>query len=145
LVQRKFPTEKEVLRFDGSPRSERQHNKAGQVRKEPNDDSSQGGHATMMPPLDEGPATGSVRPGSNICGAQLFEFLLEPLSPFARALFACRLDHARRDIEGWCIEYNNDRPHSSLGDLTPNEHAQTLAERAHQTLSLTADFTFVRD
>ena len=33
LTQRKFPAEKEVLRCDGSPRSERQHNEAGQVGK----------------------------------------------------------------------------------------------------------------
>jgi hypothetical protein len=26
----------------------------------------------IMPPLAEGPATGSVRPGSNICGAHPF-------------------------------------------------------------------------
>ncbi len=49
LGQRKFPAEKEVLRFDGSPRSERPHHEAGQV--------------------GEGPATGSVRPGSSTCGA----------------------------------------------------------------------------
>ena len=30
-VQRKFPAEKEVLRFDESQRSERQQNEAGQV------------------------------------------------------------------------------------------------------------------
>jgi len=33
LVQRKFPAEKEVLRFDGSLTSERQHSEAGQVGK----------------------------------------------------------------------------------------------------------------
>jgi len=31
LVQRELPAEKEVLRLDGSPRSERQHGEAGQV------------------------------------------------------------------------------------------------------------------
>jgi hypothetical protein len=34
------------------------------------DDSSRHDHATVMPRLGEGPVTGSVRPGSNICGAQ---------------------------------------------------------------------------
>lgn len=33
LVQRQLPAEKEVLRFDGPPRSERQRNEAGQVGK----------------------------------------------------------------------------------------------------------------
>jgi len=31
--------------------------------------------------------------------------------------------HARRVIEAWRIEYNTERPHSSLGDLTPEEFA----------------------
>ena len=47
------------------------HDEAGQVGKQPKDDSSQEDHATIVPRLAEGPATESVRPGSNICGAQL--------------------------------------------------------------------------
>ncbi len=31
--------------------------------------------------------------------------------------------HARRVIENWRIEYNTERPHSSLGNLTPQEYA----------------------
>jgi hypothetical protein len=31
VVESKLPTEKEVLRLDGSPTSERQHSEAGQV------------------------------------------------------------------------------------------------------------------
>jgi putative transposase len=30
---------------------------------------------------------------------------------------------ARRVIESWRAEYNTERPHSSLGDLTPEEYA----------------------
>jgi putative transposase len=30
---------------------------------------------------------------------------------------------ARRTIEAWRVEYNTERPHSSLGDLTPAEFA----------------------
>jgi len=33
------------------------------------------------------------------------------------------LDDARRKIEKWRIEYNWERPHSSLGHLTPEEFA----------------------
>lgn len=33
------------------------------------------------------------------------------------------LDDARRKIEVWRRDYNHDRPHSSLGDLTPTEFA----------------------
>ena len=32
--------------------------------------------------------------------------------------------HARRVIESWRIEYNTERPHSSLNDLTPEEFAK---------------------
>jgi hypothetical protein len=45
----------------------------GRVGKGPKDDSSQHDHATIMPQVSEGPATGSVRPRSNFCGAHLFE------------------------------------------------------------------------
>jgi putative transposase len=33
---------------------------------------------------------------------------------------------ARRRIRHWRDEYNNDRPHSSLGYLTPNQFAQAF-------------------
>ena len=33
------------------------------------------------------------------------------------------LDEVRATIERWRIDYNGDRPHSSLGDLTPEEFA----------------------
>lgn len=33
------------------------------------------------------------------------------------------LEDARRTIEAWRIDYNENRPHSSLGDLTPREFA----------------------
>jgi putative transposase len=46
------------------------------------------------------------------------------------------LAHARNVIEDWRIEYNTERPHSSLGDLTPEEFARTIDEDA---VSLTAD------
>jgi len=31
---------------------------------------------------------------------------------------------ARHSIESWRIEYNIERPHSSLGDMTPEEFAE---------------------
>ena len=37
------------------------------------------------------------------------------------------LEDARRTIEAWKDDYNNQRPHSSLGDLTPAEFAAKLA------------------
>ena len=37
------------------------------------------------------------------------------------------LEDARRTIEEWRHDYNNERPHSSLGDLTPTEFAAKTA------------------
>ena len=39
-------------------------------------------------------------------------------------LFA-RLEDVREAAYWWMLEYNEDRPHDSLGDLTPSEYAQT--------------------
>lgn len=55
------------------------------------------------------------------------------------------MDHARRLIDRWRIEYNTERPHSSLGNLTPDEYARGLAEAAVRQVSLTAGSTCVPD
>jgi transposase InsO family protein len=55
------------------------------------------------------------------------------------------MDHARRAIETWRQEYNAERPHNSLADLTPNEYARRLAENAEQKVCLTADSTCKSD
>ena len=47
--------------------------------------------------------------------------------------------HARRIIETWRIEYNTEQPHSSLGNLTPQEFAATRLAKEKQSVSLTAD------
>jgi putative transposase len=36
---------------------------------------------------------------------------------------------ARRKIAAWREEYNDERPHSSLGYLTPREFARRIAAR----------------
>jgi FkbM family methyltransferase len=46
---------------------------------------------------------------------------------------------ARRIIETWRAEYNTERPHSSLGDLTPEEYADRGIAQPREALSLTAD------
>ena len=33
------------------------------------------------------------------------------------------LEHAQRLIEAWRVDYNQHRPHSALGDLTPSAFA----------------------
>jgi putative transposase len=55
------------------------------------------------------------------------------------------MSQARRIIEAWRVEYNTERPHSSLGDLTPEEFAASNLSRTEKTLSLTADSNSGRD
>lgn len=50
------------------------------------------------------------------------------------------LYEARDLIETWRLEYNNIRPHSALGNLTPAEYAQNLCQEPTQKVSgLTLD------
>ena len=46
---------------------------------------------------------------------------------------------ARRIIEAWRIEYNTERTHSSLDDLTPQEFAEECLAREKDGVSSTAD------
>jgi putative transposase len=55
------------------------------------------------------------------------------------------MEKARRVIEAWRIEYNTERPHSSLGNLTPEEFAERCLATNEKSLSLTADAKRNRD
>jgi len=53
---------------------------------------------------------------------------------------------ARRVIELWRIEYNTERPHSSIGNITPEEYAEKLMARINdEALLSTADSRSERD
>lgn len=45
------------------------------------------------------------------------------------------LAEVRETTFWWMIEYNDDRPHDSLGDQTPAEYLQLNAENSTFTLS----------
>jgi len=49
------------------------------------------------------------------------------------------LAHARSIIEAWRIEYNTERPHSSLGNRTPQEFASSRPTKEEERVFLTAD------
>jgi putative transposase len=51
------------------------------------------------------------------------------------------LAHARSVIEDWRVEYNTERPHSSLGNRTPAEFATALATADEKRVSLPEDST----
>ena len=55
------------------------------------------------------------------------------------------LAHARSIVEAWRIEYNTERPHSSLANLTPEEFATRRARQNEQTVFLPADSNAIRD
>jgi len=55
------------------------------------------------------------------------------------------MGYARRIIEAWRIEYNAERPHSSLGNLTPEEFAHKARAMNENEVSLTADSTCSSD
>ena len=38
------------------------------------------------------------------------------------------IEDARREIENWRLDYNENRPHRSLGDMTPNDFLSTWRE-----------------
>lgn len=46
------------------------------------------------------------------------------------------LDHARQVIEEWRVDYNTERPHSSLDDLTPEEFIQALKEETPTAIAV---------
>lgn len=39
------------------------------------------------------------------------------------------IEHARAVIEAWTLDYNHERPHSSLGGLTPIEYERASSTR----------------
>jgi transposase InsO family protein len=48
-------------------------------------------------------------------------------------------------IEDWRIEYNGERTHSSLGDITPEEFAAKIAAEPKRSVNSTADSKAQRD
>ena len=46
------------------------------------------------------------------------------------------IEDAQAKIEAWRVDYNQRRPHSSLGHLTPNEYAQRQNGRTAEVASL---------
>jgi putative transposase len=55
------------------------------------------------------------------------------------------LAHARSVIEAWRIEYNTERPHSSLANLTPEEFANQQPRKGKELVSLPADSNATAD
>jgi putative transposase len=80
-----------------------------------------------------------IRPGKPVENAYVESFNGKFRDECLNEHWFVTMAHARRAIENWRIEYNTERPHSSLGDLTPQEYAKNGLARTKEAESLTAD------
>jgi putative transposase len=64
-----------------------------------------------------------IRPGKPVESAHIESFNGRLRDECLNVHQFCSLDDARAKIEAWLRDYNERRPHSSLGDLTPDEFA----------------------
>lgn len=64
------------------------------------------------------------RPGQSTDNDLIEAFNARLRQEFLNAHWFVSLKDAQRKIEQWRQHYNQERPHSSLGDLTPNEFVQ---------------------
>ena len=62
-----------------------------------------------------------IRPGKPVENAYIESFNGRFRDECLNENWFMSLDHARRIIEAWRVDYNHTRPHSSLGYLTPEE------------------------
>ena len=74
-----------------------------------------------------------IRPGKPVESAHIESFNGRLRDECLNVHQFCSLDDARAKIEAWLRDYNERRPHSSLGYLTPRQFAQ--AHEAKQLLT----------
>jgi len=87
-----------------------------------------------------------IRPGKPVENAYIESFNGRFRDECLNENWFVTMAQARRVIERWRNEYNQDRPHSRLGYLTPAGYAATLNSRTEeQTGSSTADSSPGRD
>ena len=73
-----------------------------------------------------------IRPGKPIENAYIESFNGRFRDECLNEHWFLTMAHARRVIEHWRIEYNTERPHSSLSDLTPEQFATSGSARVQQ-------------
>jgi putative transposase len=74
-----------------------------------------------------------IRPGKPIENAYVESFNGKFGDEWLNQTWFLDLDDARSKIEAWRRDYNAVRPHSSLGNLTPNEYAERQAGQTSRT------------
>ena len=85
-----------------------------------------------------------IRPGKPVENAFIESFNGKLRDECLNEHWFTSIDHARQAIEEWRIDYNHDRPHSSLDNLTPEEFIQqekqkTMAAGVAVAISINAE------
>lgn len=76
-----------------------------------------------------------IRPGKPVENAVIENFTGRFRDECLNTQVFVSLHDARQKIETWRIDYNEHRPHGSLGDLTPQEFAEQTAQTGLQEAS----------
>ena len=76
-----------------------------------------------------------IRPGKPVENAVIERFNGRFRDECLNANVFVSLHDARQKIEAWRIDYNEHRPHSSLGDVTPREFADHAVQTGLQEVS----------
>jgi putative transposase len=79
-----------------------------------------------------------IEPGKPIQNAHIESFNARLREECLNEHVFASLDDARIKIEKWRIEYNRERPYSSLGNLTPEEFAAQAADPGSSAFARTA-------
>ena len=82
-----------------------------------------------------------IRPGKPVENAYVESFNGKFRDECLNEHWFVTMAHARQAIEKWRIDYNTERPHSSLGNLTPEEYAKNGLARMKEAESSTADLS----
>ena len=67
-----------------------------------------------------------IRPGKPVDNAYIESFNGKFRDECLNLHWFLDLNHARAETETWRVDYNEVRPHSSLGNLTPKEYSTTV-------------------
>jgi putative transposase len=70
-----------------------------------------------------------IRPGKPVDNAYMESFNGKFRDECLNQNWFASIEHARRLVEEWRIDYNEERPHSALGDLTPREFLRLEEEK----------------
>jgi Integrase core domain len=79
-----------------------------------------------------------IEPGKPIQNAHIESFNARLREECLNEHVFVSLDDARCKIEKWRVAYNRERPHSSLGNLTPEEFAAQAVNQGNSAVARTA-------